>query len=73
VISAGYPLETHTVETEDGFLLTYFRIPYGKKSPPVPGKPPVILQHGILMSSSAWFFQDEDKTLRKLKITEVIM
>jgi hypothetical protein len=31
----GYPVETHTVKTEDCYLLEMHRIPFGKKSPPV--------------------------------------
>lgn len=28
----GYPLEKYTIETEDGYILTTFRIPHGKNS-----------------------------------------
>ena len=31
----GYPVETHTVTTEDCYILEMHRIPYGKHSPPV--------------------------------------
>ncbi|CAH2100276.1 unnamed protein product [Euphydryas editha] len=47
----GYPSEKHTVLTEDGYLLTVFRI--------LPRctdkrKIPVILGHGVIDSSDAW-------------------
>lgn len=35
IAKLGYPVETHTVTTEDCYILTMHRIPYGKKSPPV--------------------------------------
>ena len=35
IAKMGYPAETHTVTTEDCYILTMHRIPYGKKSPPV--------------------------------------
>ncbi|KAL7290220.1 hypothetical protein TKK_0015925 [Trichogramma kaykai] len=43
----NYPVETHSIETEDGYLLTVHRIPneFGI---------PVYLQHGILSSSLNW-------------------
>lgn len=43
VRSKGYPLETHSVTTEDGYILGMFRIPPRKVNSPV-----VLLQHGLL-------------------------
>ncbi|KAJ0182199.1 hypothetical protein K1T71_001568 [Dendrolimus kikuchii] len=40
----NYPVEEHTVETSDGYLLTLIRIPNE-------GKPAVLLVHGILLSA----------------------
>ncbi len=34
----GYPAETHTVTTEDGYILEIHRIPFGKDSPIVAGE-----------------------------------
>lgn len=48
----GYPSETHTVVTEDGYLLQLHRIPGSKNG--TLGGPPVFLQHGLLGSSSDW-------------------
>jgi hypothetical protein len=35
VAREGYPIETHTVTTEDCYILQMHRIPYGKNSPQV--------------------------------------
>uniref|UniRef100_A0A1B0B8Z4 AB hydrolase-1 domain-containing protein n=1 Tax=Glossina palpalis gambiensis TaxID=67801 RepID=A0A1B0B8Z4_9MUSC len=43
----GYPSETHTVFTKDGYILEMHRIP--KK-----GAQPVLLMHGILDTSATW-------------------
>ncbi|XP_044749500.1 lipase 3-like [Coccinella septempunctata] len=48
----GYPSESHIVETEDGYLLTLHRIP-GSKNGSKEGQP-ILLQHGLLSSSSDW-------------------
>ncbi|KAK7863251.1 hypothetical protein R5R35_001461 [Gryllus longicercus] len=64
--SWGYPLETHTVRTEDGYLLTVHRIPHGRAganaSAPAPaaGRPPVLLQHGIISCSEYWVLGGPD-------------
>nr|ATU82879.1 secreted Esterase/lipase protein [Pristhesancus plagipennis] len=64
VLPWGYPLEEHTIETEDGYILTVYRIPYGrnetKSSKP---RPPLLLQHGVLCSSACWVLSDPDKGL----------
>lgn len=49
----GYPSETHTVTTEDGYLLELHRIPCSK-NPKLCGGAPVFLQHGLLGSSADW-------------------
>jgi len=51
----GYPCESHTVQTSDGYILGLQRIPLGKNaSLPQVGRPVVFLQHGLLCSSSNW-------------------
>ncbi|KAK9882061.1 hypothetical protein WA026_018911 [Henosepilachna vigintioctopunctata] len=42
----GYPVETHEVTTMDGYMLTMFRIPHGKKEKEVNQKP-ILLMHGL--------------------------
>uniref|UniRef100_A0A1B0CF41 Partial AB-hydrolase lipase domain-containing protein n=2 Tax=Lutzomyia longipalpis TaxID=7200 RepID=A0A1B0CF41_LUTLO len=56
IVTKGYPVESYEVQTEDGYLLTMHRIPYGKtnESGPAPNKPVVFLQHGLLSSSTDW-------------------
>ena len=50
----GYPSETYATITQDGYVLTMHRIPYGKTSLPKKNRPVVFLQHGLLCSSSNW-------------------
>jgi pimeloyl-ACP methyl ester carboxylesterase len=52
----GYPVETHPVTTEDGYILTMFRIPK-------PGAPPVYLQHGFLDSADTWLMNSPTESL----------
>ncbi|CAH0717545.1 unnamed protein product, partial [Brenthis ino] len=49
----GYMSEEHTVLTDDGYLLTIFRI-NSKKCLGKMKKPPVVLMHGLLLSSDAF-------------------
>ncbi|XP_069676692.1 gastric triacylglycerol lipase-like isoform X2 [Periplaneta americana] len=57
----GYPVEEHAVQTDDGYILTHFRIPNGRNSS---GKrQPVILQHGLSSAADAWLFAGKDKSL----------
>ncbi|XP_051165130.1 lipase 3-like [Leptopilina boulardi] len=60
VNNAGHTLQSHTVQTEDGYLLTMFRIP----GPP--GSTPIFLQHGILGSSDSWILIENDSLAIKL-------
>mgnify|MGYP002368527994 FL=1 len=56
----NYPVQQHIIETEDGYLLTYFRI-QKKNTTIIPGLTPIFLQHGLLDSSDTWIINDEDK------------
>ncbi|XP_072948601.1 lipase 1-like [Epargyreus clarus] len=47
----GHPAETHQVTTEDGYILTLFRL-YGNRK-----ALPVLLFHGILDSSDTWIIR----------------
>jgi lysosomal acid lipase/cholesteryl ester hydrolase len=58
----GYPVETHTVLTADGYLLTLHRIPYGRRNI-TQHRHPVILQHGVLASSADWVLLGPEKSL----------
>jgi lysosomal acid lipase/cholesteryl ester hydrolase len=50
-------LETHIITTEDGYILTLFRIPGPS------GSSPVFLQHGLLESSTSWLIPGRNKSL----------
>ena len=61
----GYPVETHQVITDDGYILTMHRIPHGKISPRTDSerRPAVYVQHGILSSSADWIVTGPKKAL----------
>ncbi|THG10747.1 hypothetical protein TEA_023123 [Camellia sinensis var. sinensis] len=55
-------LDEFQVTTKDGYILSLQRIPAGrsgKKS----NKPPVLLQHGILIDAAAWLLNSPDESL----------
>ncbi|XP_054709826.1 gastric triacylglycerol lipase-like [Uloborus diversus] len=56
ISSKGYPVEDHTVQTKDGYLLAVQRIRYGRQGwNKFLGKRPVaFLQHGLLSSATDW-------------------
>ncbi|ALC45110.1 [Drosophila busckii] len=65
--SHGYPAETHELVTEDGYVLTLFRIPYSHKLQNQ-NKPrqPVLLQHGLFSNSDCWLSSGPDNSLAYL-------
>merc|ERR550519_983953 len=67
IARAGYPVETYQAYTEDGYILTLHRIPYGKNNkddPPLGSPRPVVfVQHGLLCSSADWVLADPVKGL----------
>jgi len=60
VSTLSYPLETHDVTTEDGYILTYFRI-QAKNSQIRNGLPVVLLNHGLLDSSDSFVVNNEEQ------------
>ncbi|XP_073821576.1 lipase 3-like [Musca autumnalis] len=55
IASHGYPAETHHVTTEDGYIITLFRIPYSHKLQNENAHRPIVLiQHGLHSCSDAW-------------------
>ncbi|XP_044763221.1 lipase 1-like isoform X2 [Coccinella septempunctata] len=42
----GYPVETHEIKTDDGYLLTIFRLPHGKNGSGVNPRP-ILMMHGM--------------------------
>ena len=69
ILHEGYPVEIHTVTTEDCYILQMHRIPYGKSLSSVrfqnKPRPVVLLQHGILCSSADWVMGHSDDSLGK--------
>ncbi|XP_012279911.1 lipase 3 [Orussus abietinus] len=59
----GYPAESHNIVTEDGYILTFHRIPGTPESPDPKGKRVVFIQHGILASSDTWVLFGPGKDL----------
>ncbi|KXJ71266.1 hypothetical protein RP20_CCG021028 [Aedes albopictus] len=59
----GYPAEEHIIETDDGYLLGVHRCPGSPLSPPAPGKPVVLLQHGMLSSSADYILMGPQTSL----------
>ena len=57
VRSFGYPIEEHTVQTEDGYIVTLHRIPHGLDSNnEFKERPAVLLAHSLLGSSVVFTF-----------------
>lgn len=61
----GYPAESHTITTEDGYILNIHRIPMGRKGQ-TNGKV-VLLTHGFEDSSSCWVLMGPGKSLGIVK------
>ena len=53
-----YPVEEHTVNTEDGYILTYFRM-QTRNTTSFRTLPVVFLQHGFLDSSDTFIVNSE--------------
>ena len=54
----GYPVETHSVQTEDGYILELHRIPPANST-----RPAVLLHHALLCSSFDWIGLGPEKSL----------
>ncbi|KAH8340807.1 hypothetical protein KR059_007146 [Drosophila kikkawai] len=51
----GYPAERHYVTTDDGYIISLFRIPYSHNLNNQDEKRPIVfLQHGLFASSDIW-------------------
>jgi pimeloyl-ACP methyl ester carboxylesterase len=69
IIHSGYAFEEHKVLTEDGYILSAYRIPgrltfnatLGNETKQF--KQPVQLQHGLFDQGGTWFFNEPSKTL----------
>ena len=58
----GFNYETHQVTTEDGYILSVFRIPglVSEEADTNTTKPPILFQHGILDSANCWIVNYPD-------------
>lgn len=64
IIGEGYPLETHYVTTEDGYILELLRIPYNARDN-VNYRTPVIVSHGMFGTAVDWVRYLKKDSLRK--------
>lgn len=62
IVDAGYPYEEHNTVTQDGYILTMHRIPYGIAGPS-DNRPAVFLQHSLLCSSADWLVLGPERAL----------
>ena len=75
IANRGYPVETHTVTTADGYILEVHRIPYGKgQSSNTNSKRRVVfLQHGFLNTDNVWLIQPSDRALGKNETIQILL
>lgn len=57
----GYKAESHTVVTDDGYILLMFRIPGFLNETSTVLKPAALLMHGLIDLSDSWIVNDPDK------------
>ncbi|KAF8043143.1 hypothetical protein BT93_A1479 [Corymbia citriodora subsp. variegata] len=62
VVTQGYACQEHTVTTKDGYILGLQRIP-ASRSGQSASKPPVLLQHGLVMDAVTWVMNPPDESL----------
>ena len=65
ITNEGYKFEEHQITTEDGYILSVWRIP-GKLSQKNINQTPTILQHGLLDDSWTWFMLKGKRSLPSL-------
>ncbi|RUS83117.1 hypothetical protein EGW08_009106 [Elysia chlorotica] len=62
--SLGYPVESHDVVTEDGYILGVFRIPHGRHGKQGTGpRPVVLLQHGLIGNCDDFIINSAEQSL----------
>ncbi|XP_063593362.1 lipase lipl-1-like [Penaeus indicus] len=67
----GYPVETHHLTTEDGYILEMHRIPHGI-SGPSESRPVAFLEHCLLCSSADYIMNVPEKALENHLLTHAI-
>ena len=62
--SHGYPVESHFMETSDGYILNLFRLPYSHKlQNQFEYRPAILLQHGLISNSDCWLNSGPENSL----------
>nr|POE83691.1 triacylglycerol lipase 2 [Quercus suber] len=63
VETKGYVCEEHKVTTKDGYILGVQRIPVGRTNKTTANRPPILLQHGLLVDAATWLLNSPNKSL----------
>ena len=56
VKSLGYPIEEHSIQSQDGYIVTMHRIPHGFVNDQDNPRPVVLLAHCMMASSVVFTF-----------------
>ncbi|KAL3644044.1 hypothetical protein CASFOL_011976 [Castilleja foliolosa] len=59
----GYKCQEFEVTTDDGYILSVQRIPEGRAGGGGPNRPPVLLQHGVLVDGMTWLLNSPEESL----------
>ena len=70
--SRGYKFETHKITTDDGYILTAWRVPglLNETAGNLKTRKPVFLQHGLIDCSGTWLITDSENQLVKYLVDE---
>ncbi|KAF9602363.1 hypothetical protein IFM89_027037 [Coptis chinensis] len=63
VLYHGYKCQEFEVKTDDGYILSMQRIPEGRVGGGGRNKPPVLLQHGVLVDGNTWLLNSPLQSL----------
>ncbi|KAL0450788.1 UNVERIFIED_CONTAM: Triacylglycerol lipase 2 [Sesamum latifolium] len=59
----GYKCQEFDVTTDDGYILSVLRIPEGRTGGGGANRPPVLLQHGLLVDGMSWLMNPPEESL----------
>ncbi|CAN4116500.1 unnamed protein product [Withania somnifera] len=59
----GYKCQEFEVKTDDGYILSVQRIPEGRIEGGGQNRPPVLLQHGVLVDGATWLLNQPEQSL----------
>ncbi|XP_059282744.1 triacylglycerol lipase 2-like [Lycium ferocissimum] len=59
----GYKCQEYEVKTDDGYILSVQRIPEGRTGGGGQNRPPVLLQHGVLVDGATWLLNPPEQSL----------